>query len=341
MASSCPRPVTGRERNRILRRSYPGAVSTAIPPAAATSAVATPEVLAGLDAYRDLPAAQQPAWPDADALAAVREELVVDAAAGVRRRGRPAARPPGGGRRRSRVPAPGRRLRRDLRRRHRRPDPQPDQDRAADGRRAHLRLLDAGDQDGPDGRAVRQAAVQRRRDPRRRHAAGVPRRRRERLRLHPAVAHARPAAAAAGVPHGGVDPEPHPRLHHRRFRRPAPGARVEQGLRRVGRQRPVRGARGGDRPRDAVHGRLRRRLRRAAHGRVLLQPRGAAARLRAGDDADRLAHRRPVRRVGALPLDRRAHPPARRRARRPAVARPQPDRGQARAERPPPTTRSR
>ncbi len=75
MASSCPRPVAGRERNRILRRSYPGAVSTAIPPAAATSAVATPEVLAGLDAYRDLPAAQQPAWPDAAALAAVREEL--------------------------------------------------------------------------------------------------------------------------------------------------------------------------------------------------------------------------------------------------------------------------
>ena len=67
--------MTGRERNRILRRSYPGAVTTAIPPAAATSAVATPEVLAGLDAYRDLPAAQQPAWPDADALAAVREEL--------------------------------------------------------------------------------------------------------------------------------------------------------------------------------------------------------------------------------------------------------------------------
>jgi 3-deoxy-7-phosphoheptulonate synthase len=29
---------------------------------------ATPEVLAGLDAWRDLPAAQQPEWPDADAL---------------------------------------------------------------------------------------------------------------------------------------------------------------------------------------------------------------------------------------------------------------------------------
>ena len=29
---------------------------------------ASPDVLAGLDAWRDLPAAQQPAWPDADAL---------------------------------------------------------------------------------------------------------------------------------------------------------------------------------------------------------------------------------------------------------------------------------
>ena len=30
---------------------------------------ATPDVLAGLDAWRDLPAAQQPIWPDAEALA--------------------------------------------------------------------------------------------------------------------------------------------------------------------------------------------------------------------------------------------------------------------------------
>ena len=30
---------------------------------------ASPDVLAGLDAWRDLPAAQQPGWPDAEALA--------------------------------------------------------------------------------------------------------------------------------------------------------------------------------------------------------------------------------------------------------------------------------
>jgi len=43
--------------------AYPGTVSID----------ATPEVLAGLDAWRDLPAAQQPSWPDADRLqAAVR-----------------------------------------------------------------------------------------------------------------------------------------------------------------------------------------------------------------------------------------------------------------------------
>ena len=39
------------------------------------------------------------------------------------------------------VPAAGRRLRRDLRRRHRRTDPRQDQDPAADGGRAHLRRL--------------------------------------------------------------------------------------------------------------------------------------------------------------------------------------------------------
>ena len=40
--------------------------------------------------------------------------------------------------------------------------------------------------------------------------------------------------------------------------------------------------------------RLRRRLRRDAHGRVLLGPRGAAARLRAAADPHRLPHRRPT-----------------------------------------------
>ena len=41
---------------------------------------------------------------------------------------------------------------------------------------------------------------QQRRDPRRRHPAGLPRRHGQRLRLHPEVPHARPAAAGRGLP---------------------------------------------------------------------------------------------------------------------------------------------
>ena len=40
-------------------------------------AEASPEVLAGLDAWRDLPAAQQPRWPDAEALAAAVRTLSI------------------------------------------------------------------------------------------------------------------------------------------------------------------------------------------------------------------------------------------------------------------------
>ncbi|GMA89115.1 hypothetical protein GCM10025868_43650 [Angustibacter aerolatus] len=53
---------------------------------------------------------------------------------------------------------------------------------------------------GPDGGSVRQAAQQRPRDPRRRDAARLPRRRRERLRLHARGSRARPGTVAAHVP---------------------------------------------------------------------------------------------------------------------------------------------
>ena len=52
-----------------------------------------------------------------------------------------------------------------------------------------------------------------------------------------------------------------------------------------------------DRPRARVHARLRRRPRGVPPGRPLRRPRGAAARLRARADPDRLAHRAAVRRV--------------------------------------------
>ena len=53
-------------------------------------------------------------------------------------------------------------------------------------------------QDGAHGRPVRQAALERHRDARRRHAAGLPRRHRQRLRLHPGVARGRPARLVKG-----------------------------------------------------------------------------------------------------------------------------------------------
>ena len=54
----------------------------------------------------------------------------------------------------------------------------------------------------------------------------------------------------------------------------------------------------------------------AARGRLLHQPRGADPRLRGGAHPPGLPHRRLVRLLGPHALDRRAHPPARRRPRR-------------------------
>ncbi len=64
----------------------------------------------------------------------------------------------------------------------------------------------------------------------------------------------RPAPPRAGVPHGRVDAEPHPRVHAGRLRRPAPGAQLEPGLRGEPGQPALRGAGARDRPRGAVHG---------------------------------------------------------------------------------------
>ena len=183
---------------------------------------------------------------------------------------------------------------------------------------------------------VRQAPHLRPRDPRidgRRHPAGLPRRRRQRLRVHRRVPRARPVAAGRGLPLLGGDPEPRPRLRDRRFRRPAPGAHLEHRLRQGVDRRPALRARGQrDRAGADVHAGDRRRPRRVPPRRLPHLPRGPAARLRARHDAHRLPHRHAVRRLGPLRLDRRAHPPARRAARRAVPPHPQPDRGQARPD---------
>ena len=98
-----------------------------------------PDVLAGLDAWRDLPAAQQPSWPDAGALDdAVRTlstypPLVFAGECDILRDRLAEAAPRRG------LRAPGRRLRRDVRVRDRRQHPRPGQDHPADGGGADLR----------------------------------------------------------------------------------------------------------------------------------------------------------------------------------------------------------
>ncbi|CAK7285324.1 2-keto-3-deoxy-D-arabino-heptulosonate-7-phosphate synthase II [Streptomyces misionensis JCM 4497] len=246
---------------------------------------------------------------------------------------RSTARPDGGRRQGRGVPAPGRRLRRVVRRRGRRADPRQAQDAAPDGRRPHLRGLGARGEGRPDCRAVLQAALQADRDPRRRDPPGVPGRLRERLRLHRGQPHPGPRAAQADVPRLGVHVEPGARLHHRRLRRPAPGARLEPGLREDLALRPaLRAAGPRDRQRAELHAGLRHRPGGVQDRRVLLLARGAAAGLRVGPDPGRLPHRQAVRRLRAHGVDRRAHPAAGPRAHRVRLEDPQPDRHQARPE---------
>ena len=168
----------------------------------------------------------------------------------------------------------------------------------------------------------------------RRRAAVLPRRHRQRHRVRRRRARARPGADAAGLPAVGGDAEPAARLQPGRLRRHHPrpllDARLHRraaGLRAVpqARQPHLRGAR--------LRRRRRRQpgdLRRAAPGRLLHQPRGAAARVRGGALPHRLDDRRAGGGLGPHDLDRRPHPPARR---RPCRVRPrgaEPDRAEVR-----------
>ena len=72
-------------------------------------------------------------------------------------------------------------------------------------------------------------------------------------------------------------------------------------------------------------------------GRLLHQPRGADPRLRGGAHPAGLPHRRLVRLLGPHALDRRAHPPARRRPRRVPRAASTTRSAASSARRPPPT----
>ena len=267
------------------------------------------------------------------------------AVAHLRRRGARAPAPARRGRRGPRLPAPGGRLRRVVPRALGDRDPGAAEAAPPDVGRADLRRDAARDQGGADRRPVREAALVAHRDDRRRRAAVVPRPRRALRRADARGPHARSRAARAGVLPGRLLAQPPARVHEGRLRRPDPGAHVEPGVRRqLARGPALRDDRERDRPRAALHAGDRDRPRRRAldpRGRRLDEPRGAPARLRGAARAEGLDHRRLVRVLGALPLGRRAHAAARRRARRVPLGAAQPGRRQGRPRRRSRTSSSR
>ncbi len=267
------------------------------------------------DSWRSKPIQQVPVYPDEAALAEVEKQLATFPPlvfAGEARRLKKHLSRVAAGRG---VPAPWRRLRRKLRRARRQQHPRLLPRLPADGGGDDLRGGAAGGQDRPHRRPVRQAPHLADREARRHRAAELSRRHRQRQRVHRGRAHARSAPPDRGLSPVGGDAEPAARLRPGRLCQPRQraqlDARLRQGQPAVAAlhraRRPHLGdarLHAGDRPRS-------RRPSGAAHHRHLHQPRGAAARLRAGDDARRFHQRRLVRHLRPHGLDRRSHPPAR------------------------------
>ena len=182
------------------------------------------------------------------------EADLVDATAGVRRRGPFAAGRTRPGRRRQRIPAAGRRLRRELRRLLRRHHPGEAAGHPADGDHPHVLGRRADREGRSHRRSVRQASVVRHGTDRRHRDPVVPRTHRQRPDRIGGRTHPEPGAARAGVPPVGVDPQPAAGLHQGRLRRPVTRPRVDPGVRVVEpRGSAVRAARRRDRPGARVH----------------------------------------------------------------------------------------
>ena len=171
---------------------------------------------------------------------------------------------------------------------------------------------------------------------RRRQPALLPRRHHQRPGVHaPRSRHARPGADGIRLHAVGRHAEPAARLRHRRLRRPAPGASLEPRLRRAQPAgRPLPGPRLAHRRDAALHGRPAacRTAPQVRETDFYTSPRKPAAALRAGADPRRQHHRRQLRLLGALPLDRRPHPPAGWRACRVPARGEEPDRHEGRPE---------
>ncbi len=218
-------------------------------------------------------------------------------------------------------PAARRRLRRELLRAQRQQCQRQQYPRLparflADGGGAHLCGGVAGGEGRPHRRTVREASHLADGEEGRQGTAELSRRHHQRRRVHRAGAPARPGAPDRGLPPLGRHAQSAARLRARRLRQSrqcaAVDARLRQGLPAVA---PLRGARRPHFRGARLHAGLWARSRepsRAQEHRFLYQPRGAAARLRAGDDARGFdASRHLLLHLGAYAVDRRPHPPAR------------------------------
>ena len=255
------------------------------------------------ESWRSKPIVQVPRISGRGEARRGREPARVVSAARLCRRGAQPEEVARAGRGRRCFPAAGRRLRRKLRGPQRELDPRLLPRVPADVGGAHLRGRLAGGEGRAHRRPVRQAALVQRREAQRRRAAELSRRHRQRRGIHASRAHARSAAPDRGLSPVRRDLEPAARLRAWRLREPRPRAPVDARFcKRPARDGPLQ-AGGGPHLRDArLHAGVRARSRkpsRAARHRRLHQPRSAAARLRAGDDAAGFDHRRLVLHVPA------------------------------------------
>ena len=293
--------------------------------------------------WRSLPAAHQPTWPDSQDLERVEKELssfpplvFAGEARDLTGEARTGGEWPG-------VPAPGRRLRRVLRRLQRRRDPRQAPDHPADRRRAHL-LGGCPDSE----RSAESPASSPSHD-------RVPTETVDGTELPSFLGH-----MVNDLPFSEGDRIPQAdrllRAYHQSastlnllraftkgwLRRPAPGAVLEPGVRRnVPGGSALRAARRRDRSGAPIHGRGRHLLEapRDPRGRLLHQSRSADPAVRGSAHPPGQPHRRVVRLLGPHALDRRADPPGRR-LRTSSSSAASRTRSAARSVRPPPPTRS-
>ncbi len=217
------------------------------------------------------------------------------------------------------LPAAGRRLRRELRRLRVRPDRAEAQDPAADEPGAAARTEEADRPRRPHGGPVRQAALRRHRDARRRDAAELPRRlvnrapftpprRASRIRSCCCAATSAPRSRSTSCARWSTAASPTCTI-------PSTGTWASCTTRRCSEayQRIVDSI--GD-SLDFFESISGQPVHESEPRRVLRQPRGAAPALRAGADALHPAPAALVQPLDAHAVDRHAHRAARRRARR-------------------------